>query len=119
MYVDRGDPISTASLGFQKAFDKVSLLRPGIFSVNQCKVMHVGAKNPDLAYTLMGANCLTEQERDPGVLVDRELTPCLGAFELGVLRIKLLVLSSHLTNQWEGHTWSVVASPGHHISQRI
>ena len=44
------------------------------FNIRKCKVMHIGAKNQNFIYQLMGSELsLMDQERDLGVLVDSSM----------------------------------------------
>ena len=65
------------------------------FNVKKCKVMHIGAKNQNFTYRLMGSELsVTAQERDLGVLVDNSMkvsTQCAAAIRkansmLGVIK---------------------------------
>ena len=65
------------------------------FNIDKCRVMHVGAKNPNYVYKLMGSELsATNQERDLGVLVDSSMkmsTQCAAAVKkansmLGIIR---------------------------------
>ena len=65
------------------------------FNVGKCKVMHIGAKNPNFKYRLTGSELsVTDQERDLGVLVDSSMkvsTQCAAAVKkansmLGIIR---------------------------------
>ena len=65
------------------------------FNVAKCKVMHIGAKNPNYKYTLMGSELAeTDQERDLGVVVDNSMKmsrQCVTAIKkanamLGIIR---------------------------------
>jgi hypothetical protein len=63
----------------QEALDKLSSWadRWGMeFNVSKCKVMHVGHNNEKHAYTMKGQQLTeTEEERDIGVMVSRQLKP--------------------------------------------
>jgi hypothetical protein len=46
------------------------------FNVKKCKVMHIGFNNPAQGYTMDGQQLgVTEEERDIGVSVSRNLKP--------------------------------------------
>ncbi|CAM5079620.1 unnamed protein product [Natator depressus] len=65
------------------------------FNVDKCKVMHIGKRNPNCTYTMMGSKlAVTTQERDLGVIVDSSLkssTQCAAAVKkvnkmLGIIK---------------------------------
>ena len=64
------------------------------FNIRKCKIMHIGAKNQNFSYQLMGSELsVMDQERDIGVLVDSLMkvsTQCVQSCPtLGVVLIPI------------------------------
>jgi hypothetical protein len=46
------------------------------FNTDKCKIMHVGLHNQNFEYTMRGTRiCTTEEERDIGISVTKNLKP--------------------------------------------
>jgi hypothetical protein len=95
------------------------------FNVKKCKVMHIGFNNPAQGYTMDGQQLgVTEEERDIGVSVSRNLKPsaqCAKAAKTAQTVLSQVSRAFHYrdrhiflrcTYSMSGPTWNFRLLPG-------